>query len=179
MNGSIPACAGEPVTQAARLTQAAVYPRVCGGTKTNYPVESGKNGLSPRVRGNPHPAALHRNGSGSIPACAGEPLHVLARVRANWVYPRVCGGTLRMIGSSSKMQGLSPRVRGNQSMRRCDSYREGSIPACAGEPRFGARMISKRRVYPRVCGGTAAAAPLRKSRLGLSPRVRGNPLAVP
>ena len=58
-------------------------------------VADGKGGLSPRVRGNlsltvPVPAA-----HGSIPACAGEPLQTLRAQIMEWVYPRVCGGTLR------------------------------------------------------------------------------------
>ena len=50
------------------------------------------------------------------------------------VYPRGCGGTqvgfLCLIGT----QGLSPRVRGNQSKMRIPAGALGSIPAGAGEP---------------------------------------------
>ena len=51
--GSIPACAGEPEGEQGYIDQAAVYPRVCGGT---YDPDTGHDdihGLSPRVRGNP------------------------------------------------------------------------------------------------------------------------------
>ena len=54
------------------------------------------------------------------------------------------------------------------------SFRAGSIPACAGEPR---RYLSSRGhpwVYPRVCGGTAAVPKVPDHGGGLSPRVRGN-----
>ena len=34
----------------------------------------------------------------------------------------------------------------------------GSIPACAGEPRDGVGGRYRDQVYPRVCGGTSAAA---------------------
>ena len=51
--GSIPACAGEP-THASVLSPAArVYPRVCGGTAPMQVVKQLRQGLSPRVRGNP------------------------------------------------------------------------------------------------------------------------------
>ncbi len=50
-----------------------------------------------------------------------------------------------------------------------------SIPACAGEPAVACSRASSRAVYPRVCGGTAVPLDLRIYRLGLSPRVRGNP----
>ena len=105
--GSIPACAGEPPT----------YP-----SAQIYVVRS-------------------------IPACAGEPAglraptchRVYPRVcggtavpvqPADKVYPRVCGGTPFSILSSGQW-GLSPRVRGNQQP---PPRRNGSIPACAGEP---------------------------------------------
>ena len=50
--GSIPACAGEPATAAAIPQGDRVYPRVCGGTRSLSSPQSGKKGLSPRVRGN-------------------------------------------------------------------------------------------------------------------------------
>ena len=54
---------------------------------------AGMVGLSPRVRGNPDRMSAIASGSGSIPACAGEPLWYLALSLALTVYPRVCGGT--------------------------------------------------------------------------------------
>ena len=52
----------------------------------------------------------------------------------------------------------------------------GSIPACAGEPKASEheRHLSRQRVYPRVCGGTIYSSTPTSSRAGLSPRVRGN-----
>ena len=53
------------------------------------------NGLSPRVRGN-HDVPAHRVFDlGSIPACAGEPAGARLGAGGQWVYPRVCGGTVR------------------------------------------------------------------------------------
>ena len=70
--------------------------------------------------------------------------------------------------------GLSPRVRGNPVGGWDPDGVDGSIPACAGEPRRRRRGRLWSMVYPRVCGGTA----WRKMRApfgpGLSPRVRGN-----
>ena len=79
--GSIPACAGEPTSFAARLTRRWVYPRVCGGTVINVSFIIPPPGLSPRVRGNRvrgnrNIRALAHDIDGSIPACAGEPLVV-------------------------------------------------------------------------------------------------------
>ena len=71
---------------------------------------------------------------GSIPACAGEP-------------ELDNGGML-------KVEGLSPRVRGNRTQVFVFSCYHRSIPACAGEPAASLRLLWKERVYPRVCGGT-------------------------
>ena len=72
--------------------------------------------------------------SGSIPACAGEPLFIAFWSYCKWVYPRVCGGTAGGIDHMTTLEGLSPRVRGNRSDVDTRSEADGSIPACAGEP---------------------------------------------
>ena len=110
----------------------------------------------------------------SIPACAGEPAPASARSVPKAVYPRVCGGTSIRAGRGSNGCGLSPRVRGNPSLRRPTMGYARSIPACAGEPRIPHKQAFCRKVYPRVCGGTTAARPLLSAPRGLSPRVRGN-----
>ena len=51
------------------------------------------------------------------------------------VYPRVCGGTALMRAQSTQTCGLSPRVRGNLPVGSVFAGFDGSIPACAGEPR--------------------------------------------
>ena len=50
-----------------------VYPRVCGGTYFEAWFLTFRNGLSPRVRGNPVQIRVTETPVGSIPACAGEP----------------------------------------------------------------------------------------------------------
>ena len=132
------------------------------------------DGLSPRVRGNPYSAPATRPMPRSIPACAGEPLLSSARRQAQGVYPRVCGGTF-VVGSLARaFPGLSPRVRGNPNQVNRLRVRKRSIPACAGEPRPSRLAPSAPSVYPRVCGGTSAAACPCPGTAGLSPRVRGN-----
>ena len=51
-NGSIPACAGEPVNPCQTPFCTEVYPRVCGGTDPGGGPPRRHKGLSPRVRGN-------------------------------------------------------------------------------------------------------------------------------
>ena len=173
--GSIPACAGEPRTANLPSMLSRVYPRVCGGTEFSVLADNYALGLSPRVRGNHRRRHLAVVPRGSIPACAGEPRCPRWTRRWRWVYPRVCGGTLLPVAPALAVEGLSPRVRGNQLRHRQPRLRGGSIPACAGEPCWGAATPPACRVYPRVCGGTAAAQTQWRWSEGLSPRVRGNP----
>ena len=91
--GSIPACAGEPRPHGPLHTHVGVYPRVCGGTTPGRTVDIAWLGLSPRVRGNRHYPYPKRGRTGSIPACAGEPIPPCGSGGRFWVYPRVCGGT--------------------------------------------------------------------------------------
>ena len=62
-------------------------------------------------------------------------------------------------------------------MRRMRLRWRRSIPACAGEARRDGRHRRRRRVYPRVCGGSDGGSISQTARDGLSPRVRGKPSA--
>ena len=171
---SIPACAGEPLDPRCRRWYCRVYPRVCGGTALGFPPMCITRGLSPRVRGNQNAYTRVVCMKRSIPACAGEPRAGRGHGRPKWVYPRVCGGTPYCSRRATRARGLSPRVRGNPAGLRTSTAGGGSIPACAGEPRSGARYGVAPMVYPRVCGGTASPVCETGRGAGLSPRVRGN-----
>ena len=110
----------------------------------------------------------------SIPACAGEPTTPLTPAVSPWVYPRVCGGTIDGVIVCALLVGLSPRVRGNPGEVGGHQILAGSIPACAGEPEYGANGPIQKGVYPRVCGGTGLNLYRGEMPNGLSPRVRGN-----
>ena len=127
---------------------------MCGGTCRSRRASSLRAGLSPRVRGNPRPRPR-----------AGVP---------GEVYPRVCGGTQNRASGARGKNGLSPRVRGNRHIGQPHHVAPGSIPACAGEPRFLRLRAIPWQVYPRVCGGTGTGTAPQWSQTGLSPRVRGN-----
>ena len=172
--GSIPACAGEPRADDIFRDYLGVYPRVCGGTPAPRFPGPTSSGLSPRVRGNPAQTALPHHGTGSIPACAGEPVASHLRLSLGGVYPRVCGGTLAEARANAWNKGLSPRVRGNPVVSEGYNCSKGSIPACAGEPDADHPRRRSRRVYPRVCGGTKPPNLSDLPAGGLSPRVRGN-----
>ena len=126
------------------------------------------------MRGN-HPARLYnRREWRSIPACAGEPEAAWALGMDLWVYPRVCGGTLRGGPHTLRPPGLSPRVRGNPLARYDITNLPISIPACAGEPLPSRYHLNLKDLYPRVCGGTKITWGTKMLYQGLSPRVRGN-----
>ena len=151
-----------------------VYPRACGGTGSGVCNLAMAGGLSPRVRGNLAGHGLAVNRHRSIPARAGEPAPAAPAARPGTVYPRACGGTYYARVEHHTDIGLSPRVRGNRSLR-CPRYpRAGSIPARAGEPIDVSPPIIVIPVYPRACGGTYYARVEHHTDTGLSPRVRGN-----
>ena len=59
LTGSIPARTGEPYQYAYSDQSDKVYPRAYGGTAVRLIGPAGKEGLSPRVRGNPFYKAVH------------------------------------------------------------------------------------------------------------------------
>ena len=126
------------------------------------------------MRGNQQQRRPEQHNHRSIPAYAGEPRPGCQRAKGSRVYPRVCGGTGNGVSSENRWQGLSPRMRGNRIKNLTPHIVNRSIPAYAGEPTGMIRRRRTRRVYPRVCGGTAAAAEI-VAMPGLSPRMRGNP----
>ena len=170
---SIPACAGEAARQTRSSPPGGVYPRVCGGSRRQSSPTMTAKGLSPRVRGKPWLWPLRACKPRSIPACAGEARGAGASGIQPAVYPRVCGGSQQRKAMPLAVRGLSPRVRGKQHIARRQCATEGSIPACAGEAWPSRWRGSRPAVYPRVCGGSIAATPPCRCRIGLSPRVRG------
>ena len=173
--GSIPAQAGEPAALFGGTHEYGVYPRAGGGTETIGRDVFGKQGLSPRRRGNPFPISSRRFAMGSIPAQAGEPSVNMPRCLPIRVYPRAGGGTKGRDKRLDPLPGLSPRRRGNHSNRKTSRGRVRSIPAQAGEPRRPVMVWGQPGVYPRAGGGTVLCGFLRDPRAGLSPRRRGNP----
>ena len=63
------------------------------------------------------------------------------------VYPRACGGTIAYEWRNARMQGLSPRLRGNHLPVAGEGHRVRSIPAPAGEPRSRGRRSGGTWVY--------------------------------
>ena len=171
--GSIPARAGEPRHSRRLPLRRRVYPRACGGAIGGSSTTFTTGGLSPRVRGSLDTDTTAKPDVGSIPARAGEPDWRGSASRSLRVYPRACGGALRMSIPAAGAAGLSPRVRGSPLPAVASIISDGSIPARAGEPR---RLIPPPMscwVYPRACGGAVSGAANGGAGQGLSPRVRG------
>ena len=173
---SIPACAGQPEHSATAPVRSGVYPRVCGAAVARHTDAEKEIGLSPRVRGSRHTEVVSNAGSGSIPACAGQPSTSSRVISLTGVYPRVCGAAKPSQCRLCRAQGLSPRVRGSLLQKEWDEWQKGSIPACAGQPAPDIATCAPCTVYPRVCGAAVLTGPSQLARCGLSPRVRGSPL---
>ena len=139
VDGSIPACTGNPGRTGKDGRRVAVYPRVYGESSWSVRKRGRGRGLSPRVRGIP-PHPLHfLNRSRSIPACTGNPEEVLMSSYNHGVYPRVYGESRSTGCSARRKAGLSPRVRGIPRRPGIAAARSRSIPACTGNPRATAR----------------------------------------
>ena len=111
--GSIPACAGKPARGLLWKLIKRVYPRVCGEAGSTRNLSGHWKGLSPRVRGSRSSGGLPGTENGSIPACAGKPTEAFTLTSHDGVYPRVCGEAVTGAVTTSRMLGLSPRVRGS------------------------------------------------------------------
>ena len=90
------------------------------------------------------------------------------------VYPHACGETPGRRLSSGRSLGLSPRLWGNQHLRRAPAHHLRSIPTPVGKPPAKSRAISSTRVYPHACGETPPRLSALIFTTGLSPRLWGN-----
>ena len=110
---------------------------------------------------------------GPIPAGAGETSDRTEITGRNGAYPRWCGGNSLPIRDDDRISGLSPLVRGKQSVKQRSDNFEGPIPAGAGETRTGRKCYCIAGAYPRWCGGNKEVDQIRDLHEGLSPLVRG------
>ena len=172
---SIPAWAGETVSQRAMLCITKVYPRVGGGNHRGNVAETAHEGLSPRGRGKLLSPLRQDSRTGSIPAWAGETEAITAEDCPQRVYPRVGGGNLLLVGLFF-LSGLSPRGRGKLYRAGVGVGKRRSIPAWAGETGTRGGIVGNARVYPRVGGGNGQDLGHYLTSRGLSPRGRGKRL---
>ena len=173
VQGSIPACTGNPIARRHVHVQLAVYPRVYGESGAGDVHRPLTRGLSPRVRGIPPMAGRFLEPRRSIPACTGNPPADPGTSTIVGVYPRVYGESALDLFCGGGGAGLSPRVRGIHWPPEVQSTIRRSIPACTGNPLRRLSTTWPPAVYPRVYGESSHACLGRQHRRGLSPRVRG------
>ena len=115
---------------------------------------------------------------GSIPALTGKPYGAKARKALNRVYPRAYGETRSPFCAATCSSGLSPRLRGNQHHAYEARALPGSIPALTGKPPCWSATFTGSKVYPRAYGETNGSMNSYGRVCGLSPRLRGNQVAL-
>ncbi len=136
-------------------------------------------GPSPPARGSPVPVRRLLARRGSIPACAGEPRTDGQRRKGARVHPRLRGGAERRAQDGDLGEGPSPPARGSPLALPAHEAAEGSIPACAGEPRGESLARVRSGVHPRLRGGAVATEPAPIVTLGPSPPARGSRCRAP
>ena len=170
---SIPAYAGETASSTIRRWSFTVDPRVCGGNSRPMRRSSSSRGRSPRMRGKHGARGMRPASHRSIPAYAGETRRPARRSRGASVDPRVCGGNDTTMMNMPVFPGRSPRMRGKLQLVKECAVHPRSIPAYAGETKWGLTGKRSVQVDPRVCGGNLASPPRISLRPGRSPRMRG------
>ena len=172
---SIPAYAGDPPEGWGGKKGEEVYPRLRGGSNGATREVSSGRGLSPPTRGIRRVSAGRQTGGRSIPAYAGDPCAVSFWTIAQWVYPRLRGGSIDPAAAPLRIEGLSPPTRGIRAQLVVVALDAGSIPAYAGDPRPSLLGDSPPKVYPRLRGGSLYHHKDSRHADGLSPPTRGIP----
>ncbi len=148
----IPVGAGNsrPVTQTG--FESAVYPRGCGELLPWVSRSITATGLSPWVRGTHCYPLIKAVVQRFIPVGAGNSAQSATTQWRSTVYPRGCGELIINIGLRGDVCGLSPWVRGTQTLNQKAHFCGRFIPVGAGNSsqRQPCRLMCA--VYPRGCG---------------------------
>ena len=171
--GIIPAYAGNTVIIKRQPPMAGDHPRVCGEHDCWAYWRVYALGSSPRMRGTRKPVKTKENGTGIIPAYAGNTSAARRREYRRWDHPRVCGEHCASRSNHLRLMGSSPRMRGTHQGWRDDGEVDGIIPAYAGNTRSDTGTSAGARDHPRVCGEHFNAVRSATSPQGSSPRMRG------
>ena len=172
--GSIPARAGEPVSLYKSRILFRVHPRASGGAFPGQAEPCANLGPSPRERGSRLPLNRLAQGSGSIPARAGEPSARRSSATDSRVHPRASGGAYPRPSPHNLLRGPSPRERGSRRTHLPQAILGGSIPARAGEPDVRQCKRTGMWVHPRASGGAWKIDQFVAATKGPSPRERGS-----
>ncbi len=107
---------------------------------------------------------------------AGNSIRAYPAAIARTVYPRRCGEQGRFARVGFPPGGLSPQVRGTGAAFGCRPGGIRFIPAGAGNSFAAPGRHPEPAVYPRRCGEQSRSWGASRSRVGLSPQVRGTGL---
>ncbi len=155
--GSISACAEEPVNPLQWPGITEVDLRVRGGAYISAPRMTSRKGRSPRARRSRRVYATRNRSVGSISACAEEPKRTAPQSKPQKVDLRVRGGARNVRHPSARATGRSPRARRSLERSNGHPFWDGSISACAEEPRSLLPLGLRRKVDLRVRGGASSS----------------------
>ena len=156
LNRLIPARAGKTPVHSRKAAAHRAHPRACGENIHAAPIERGRAGSSPRVRGK-HPIPVDGlNNEGLIPARAGKTRPRTSATRSSGAHPRACGENGRYACGVGGACGSSPRVRGKRGQALGGGEFEGLIPARAGKTVLFFAGRGPGWAHPRACGENAS-----------------------
>ena len=150
--GIIPAYAGNTSSMPSKVQPPRDHPRVCGEHSFTDIEDMGYTGSSPRMRGTLFTGTVTDDGSGIIPAYAGNTGSRNSNDGYTGDHPRVCGEHYGVSPFTPCALGSSPRMRGTPLMLELAQSYARIIPAYAGNTFALVPYASARRDHPRVCG---------------------------
>ena len=130
-------------------------------------------GSSPHARGTLDLRHAIVKTQGIIPACAGNTPRSRPTVVVCRDHPRMRGEHPLLRAVHIPIQGSSPHARGTHDGRIAGRYRDGIIPACAGNTSVGGFTIRGFGDHPRMRGEHHVGERVHEGRAGSSPHARG------
>ena len=173
--GIIPAHAGNTCPSHACTSAGGDHPRTCGEHLVSRRMPKSGSGSSPHMRGTPLLGWNACQGTGIIPAHAGNTRFGNAVLTVKRDHPRTCGEhpvrQCRVDGET----GSSPHMRGTQAGGGACLAVLGIIPAHAGNTCIGGGDQVEFGDHPRTCGEHAGQFHAGHRATGSSPHMRGTP----
>ena len=146
---------------------------MCGEKSTGRGKPFGRIGSPPHVRGKELLSFLQVQFGRITPACAGKRTRAKLLKMAKRDHPRMCGEKLDGTGSSKRLLGSPPHVRGKVTVFFVLGEPIRITPACAGKSLCGRRCTPPCRDHPRMCGEKNVDIRYAYQIPGSPPHVRG------
>ena len=171
--GSSPHARGTHVLHRVAPSPEGIIPACAGNTDSRHELAQALDGSSPHARGTLHAGREGIDGRGIIPACAGNTRSRPASQPRWRDHPRMRGEHPSTISSQQSTIGSSPHARGTPMVESGISWRQGIIPACAGNTCQRWRILSLRWDHPRMRGEHEYSIARTSRARGSSPHARG------